>query len=83
MKTPSGVDFQSEDSSHKSTHHDVCDPDCGTNVELPSKESLESKRMPHFERNHGSEWNCQNHLCDPAKIESKKKEPAFKDKIGL
>lgn len=83
MKTQSGVDVQSEDSSQNITHHDVRDPDSGTNFEVPSNESLESERVPHFQRNRGSEWNYQNHPCDPAKIENKKKELAFKDKIGL
>jgi hypothetical protein len=59
------------------------DPDSGTNVEVPSIESLESERVPHFQRNHGSEWIYQTHPCDPAKIESRKKELTFKDKIGL
>lgn len=73
--------MQSEDSSQNITHHDIRDPDSGTNVEVPSSES--SERVSSFQRNHGSEWNYQNHSCDPAKIENKKKELAFKDKIGL
>ena len=83
MKTQSSVDVQSEDSSQNIIRHDIRDPDSGTNVEVPSNESLESERVPHFQRNHGSEWNNQNHPCDPTKIENKKKELAFKDKIGL
>ena len=75
--------MQSEDSSQNITRHDMHDPDSGTNVEVPSNESLESERVPLFQRNHGSEWSYQNHLCDPAKTENKKKELAFKDKIGL
>lgn len=75
--------MQSEDSSQNITHHDIRDPDSRTNVEVPSSEYLESERVPSFQRNHGSEWNYQNHPCDPANIENKKKELAFKDKIGL
>lgn len=80
MKTQSGVDVQSEDSSQNITRHDMRDPDSGINLEMPCNESHESERVPHFQRIHGSEWN---HPCDPAKIENKKKELAFKDKIGL
>jgi hypothetical protein len=75
--------MQNEDSSQNVTHHDIHDPDSGTNVELPSKESLESERVPHLERNHGSDWNYQNQPCDPATVENKKQELAFRDKIGL
>jgi hypothetical protein len=64
---------QSEDSSQNITHHDIRDPDSGTNFEVPFSVSLESER----------ESSYQNHPCDPAKIENKKKELAFKDKIGL
>lgn len=75
--------MQSEDYSQNITHRDILDPGSRTNVEVPSNESLESERVPSFQRNHGSEWNYQNHPCDLAKIENKKKELAFKDKIGL
>jgi hypothetical protein len=83
LKTQSGVDVGSEDGSQNMSSHHICDPDSGTNVELPSKASQESERIPHFERKRSSDWNYQNHPCDPAAIEDKKKKLAFRDKIGL
>jgi hypothetical protein len=75
--------MESEDVSQNMSRHHICDPDNGTSIELPSKESQENERVPHFERNDSSDWNCQKHPCDPSTIEHKNKKLSFRDKIGL
>jgi hypothetical protein len=83
LNAQSGVDVQNEDDLQKNSCGYISCSDNGTNVELLSRESQESERVAHPERNISSNRDYQNHPCGPATIEDKKKKLTFRDKIGL